>query len=125
MEASLIIPIFLFGFMCILYLLEILAIQMSVRSAMHEVCYEFGTSNLNSQVITDSQMEEKLLDVIDKEVLDNSIIADGSKGFDLSASQVNYSTGVVQLNVNYKVSLPVPYFIGLDLHYEEEALFKR
>lgn len=124
-EASIIIPVFLFGVLCLMYLLEILAIQMSVRSAVHEVGYEFGTANLYNQLITNNQMEEKLIEVIGEERLEGSIIVDGDQGLDLSQSQINYATGVVQLQVGYKVELPIPYFVGLDLNYSESLIFKR
>lgn len=108
-----------------IYLLEILAIQMAVRSGIYEVGYIYATSNLHTEVITNNQMEKTLVEVIGKDRLDASIIVNGSAGFDLSSTQMNYGTGVIQLVVDYKVTLPIPDFTNLGLKYREKVLFKR
>lgn len=111
--------------MCLIYLLEILATQMAVKAGMYEVANVFGANNLFTNIVTNSQMESQLQEVIGEESLDSSIIVNGSNGFDLSGTQINYGTGVVQLVVDYKIELPVPYFKELGLNYTEKVLFKR
>lgn len=124
-EASFIIPIFLFGMLCIIYLLEILAIQMAVKTGMHELGYLYATSNLGTSTISNSQMEDTLIEVVGKEKMDGSIIVDGSNGIDLSSSQMDYGTGVIQLVVKYEIALPIPYFINYGLNFSESLLVKR
>lgn len=124
-EASIVLPLFMFGMLCIVYLLEIMAIQMAIRSGIYEVAYRHSTENLNSSSISDSSMKDQLVEFVGETNLAGSILLDGIEGIDLSKSQVNYATGVVELCVSYQVRLPIPRFMDLGLDYQESVRFKR
>lgn len=124
-ESSYLLPLFIFAMMCLVYLLEMLAIQMAVRSGIHEVAYIYSTKGLENTSINVGDMETDLIKFIGEENLENSIIKNGSDGLDLSETGINYSTGVVELCVEYQVKLPVPGFLNLGMNYEERIKFKR
>lgn len=123
-EISLVLPLFLVAMISILFLLEMMLIQLSVRSGMQEVASTFG-STLLTQEITNRQMESELINSIGEASLDRSILVDGSSGFDISESEIDQKNGAVKLVVSYELQLPFPQFLQLGLPYQETLIFKR
>lgn len=124
-EISMILPIFLYGIISLIYLLEIMAIQMSIRSAMEEVAYQISTENLGTSGVNVGSMKNTLVEIVGVERLEQSIIRDGENGLDLGETQINYSNGVIELKVKYCIKLPLPYFVDYGIYYEESLKFKR
>lgn len=124
-EVSMVLPLFLFGLMCLIFLLEMMAIQMTVRSGMQEVASTFSSTMLDSSGITNSQLEEELIAAIGEVILDRSIIVGGSNGLKLENTEIDHSNGAVKLVVDYELSLPFPGFLDFGMAYQESVIFKR
>lgn len=109
-EASLVVPLFFFGILCMLYLLEIMSVQMSIRSGLHcamdSIIYETSTY----LYMSDNEINEYIVEGIGESYLENSIIIGGSSGLDCTESSVSMLTGIVDLEVSYEVELPIPKF---------------
>lgn len=123
-EASLVLPIFLYGILCIIYLLEILAVQMSVRTGMHEVYQNMAHEMYLVSYISVDDVESQIIESIGSAKLDNSIVVDGSQGLDCAQSSASLTTGILTLQVDYQVGLPVPEFLELGLTFSETLMGK-
>lgn len=124
-EISMVVPLFLMGFLCMILLLEMMAIQLAVRSGMQDVARTYSSSQLSSSYITNEQLESTLVSMLGNEAMDNSIIVGGSDGLDLSKTEIDQINGAVKLVASYKVALPFPRFFDLGMSYEETLIFKR
>lgn len=123
-EAALAVPIFFFALLSIIYLLEIISIQMSVRSGMYETMKNLMCEVGTSVYITSGEIQEEIIQGIGVERLENSLIIDGSMGIDSSESHISLSTGIIELTVSYKVQLPIPQFGEFGLTFAESIMGK-
>lgn len=123
-EASLAIPIFFLALICIIYLMEMLAIQISVRSGMQSALDTIVGETTTLSYVSTSEIENFIIESIGSERLDQSIIVGGSNGLDCSGSSVSFTTGLLTLHVTYEVELPIPQFGLPGLAYEEEMVAK-
>lgn len=109
-EASLAAPIFLLGVLCLVYLLEMIAIQTTIRSALQDVGREMAKEVYLNPIVSTGKMERELVKIIGEDWFDNSIVAGGSKGMDCSKSRISRKTSVLELSVQYKLKIPVLMF---------------
>ncbi len=123
-EAALVLPCYLFGALCLIYLLEIMTIQLNIRAGMEEASKLLSEDVAAVSYVSTSGIEEAILECINEDKLNNSIVVGGSGGLDCSESSVSLTSGIVQLKVGYSVQLPVPTFTHLSLSFEEELMFK-
>ena len=125
-EAAVAIPIFFFAFVCILYVLELLAIQANVRSAMYATMDQLVVEVSRIPYVSTSRIETYLQEAIGEEWLLQSNIVNESEGIDCSESHVSMRTGVIDLKVKYKVQLPIGagYFGALGMQFEESMRAK-
>lgn len=124
-ETALVLPLFLFGMMCFIYLFEIMAIQMTVRSGMQEAATQLAQEVAIYNSVSSKNIKNKVVGAIGEERLDKSIIVDGSQGLDFSESIISQSTGIIEMIGKYTVKLPVPRFMDLGISYQERVTFKR
>ncbi len=123
-EAALVTPLFLYGILCIVFLLEILAVQMSVRTSMHGVYQNLAQEMYLMSYISVNEVEEQIVEGIGATKLDNSIVVNGSQGLDCSNSCASLATGIITLQVDYQVGLPFPAFLNLGLNFSETLMGK-
>ena len=125
-EAAVTIPIFFFAFVCILYVLELLAIQANVRSGMYATMDKLVVDVSRIPYISTASIETYLQEAIGEEWLLQSNIVNGSEGIDCSESHVSIRTGVIDLKAKYKVQLPIGagYFGALGMQFEESMRAK-
>ena len=109
-EAALAVPIFFFASLCLIYLLEVMTVQISVRSGLSYAGKAIMTEAYPVAIVTPGKIEEYMVDAIGNERLDRSIIEGGSGGIDCSNSRMSAKTGIGNLIAEYKIRLPVPMF---------------
>lgn len=124
LEASAAVPIFFFAVLCLLYLMEIMAVQTAVRSGLQYAGKRAAEAAYPAGVITPSQIEADLVQAIGANRLERSIVEGGSGGVDCSASRMSPGTGVAELSAVYQVRVPVPLFGIPPLEYEETMRVK-
>ena len=124
LEAAVVIPIFFFAILCMVYLFEIMTIQVSIRSALQSVGRELAEEAYLSPIIFPGEIKEDLIQILDKDFLDGSIIAGGAEGLDCSHSKSNLRTAVMDLNVRYQIEIPVLMFRLPIRTYEERLRVK-
>ncbi len=109
---------------CVIYLLEILAIQLSVRSAMHETGKEIAKDVIIQPFIGTSTVEKIMVDAIGRERLERSIVVGGANGIDGTHSSISMTTGRIELDIRYSVRLPFPQFSSPEISYREVIICK-
>lgn len=123
-EASMAVPVFFFAVVSLLYLMEIMAVQTSIRSGLQYAGRVCSQEMYVSKTVMPFKVQSDIVKAIGAERMNRSIIEGGSGGVDCSASAVSPLTGIGDLSVKYKVRIPVPVFhIGV-LRFEETIRIK-
>ena len=110
LEAAIVVPIFFFGILCLAYLLEMMALQMTMRNALYSVGREAAQQAYVGTVLTAGELQEQVIHNIGRERLERSIIAGGSTGIDCGKTKCNWNTKVMDLCVQYRVEIPILMF---------------
>lgn len=108
-EAAFAVPIFLFASICLIYLLEIHAIQTTVRMAAHAAAKQTAEQLAVAPELGCVLFRSYLLRAAGSGRLDRSIIRGGSSGIQCGDTKVN-SLGQVEVCVEYSLELPFPDF---------------
>lgn len=109
-EAAMAVPLFLFAMVAILYLLEIMAIQTSVRAGMQYAGKEVAKEASCVTVLLPSEVEKALVSAIGAERLERSVIIGGSDGIECGKSRISSRTGIGNICVEYQIRIPVPFY---------------
>lgn len=120
-EAVLCIPLFLYAAICLIWMLEIRAIQIRVRCALQEAGKELAIELVELPILSSMILEEKVVHIIEEERIARSLI-DGE--IECKKSFVWPTTGIMELKAEYRIKLPVPYFVIPKLEYEEGMRIK-
>lgn len=110
LEAALVVPIFFFAMLSMVCLLEMMSIQTTMRNALHSAGKEIAQQAYNFPVISTYGIEQHVIKNVGIEKLDSNIIANGTEGIDCSKSKSDWSTGVIDLSVCYKLNIPILMF---------------
>ena len=110
LEAAIVIPIFFFAILCLVFLLEMMAIRVSIRNALSSVGKELSQQAYVSAMISTPAVRERIVDHVGREKLDRSMIVKGADGIDCSKSTSNWNTAIMDLSVKYTVEIPVLMF---------------
>ena len=109
-EAAIVIPIFFFAVLCLVFLLEMMAIRVSIQNALTSVGKELGQQAYVSAMISTPAIREKIVDHVGRERLERSMIVNGVEGIDCSNSVSNWNTAIMDLSVKYQIEIPVLMF---------------
>ena len=123
-EAALAVPLFFFAVVCLLYLMEIMAVQTAVRSGLQYAGKTAAQESCVTVMLSPSAVRADVVNAIGAERLERSIVDGGSKGFDCSASRVSPLTGIGELSAKYKIRIPVPVFHIALLSFEDKMQVK-
>ena len=123
-EAALALPVFFFAVIALVYLLEISAIQTSVKAGVHSAAKIAAKEMYLAPVINPVKLQSDIVRAVGSGRLDRSIVVDGSSGLHCYKSYVSSSTGEMQICVEYKVRLPFPQFTGATAQYREKFRMK-
>lgn len=107
-ETAMVLPVFFLGIVCLLYMMEVMAIRTSIRSGMQCAAKQVVEEAFLKPVVTSEELEENIRNAIGTERLDRSIIKGGSMGISCEGSRMSVITGILDIHVRYEVKLPVP-----------------
>lgn len=110
LEAAMAVPIFFFAMLCLVYLLEAMCVQTTVRNAIYSVGKEIAQQAYTSPMISTYGIEQHVIKNIGAEKLEKSIVSGGAKGIDCSHSVSNWNTAVIDLSVQYQLDIPILMF---------------
>lgn len=123
-EAAMAVPVFFFAVVCLFYLIEIMAIQISVRAGLQYAGKELAGRAYPTGIVSNATVSEKVLYAIGPERVERSIIEGGKSGIDCSQSVFSPMTGIWNLSAKYNIRIPVPMFRIGSLSYEETMRVK-
>ena len=118
-EASIVIPLFLFFFMNILFAFDVLRLHGNLMGAMHQTgnkmsfngyAYRKGVKEedlfwgeLGSLALSEGYAKRKIIDILGKEYLDHTCLVAGSQGLNFTKSSIMKEGDRIELIVSYKV----------------------
>lgn len=123
-EASMAVPIFFLAVVSLLYLMEIMAVQTAMRSALQYAGKNAAEEAFLVTMVMPSRLERDIVNSIGAERLDRSIVIGGSSGVRCNGSQISSRTGIGELMVTYQVRLPIPMFGVKPIKYQEKIRVK-
>lgn len=123
-EAAMAVPIFFLAVVSLLYLMEIMAIQTSIRAGLQYAGKKVAEEACILTVIMPSSIEKDIIEAVGAERLDRSIVLGGSKGVRCDGSRLSMQTGIGELAVSYQVRLPIPVFGVPPIKYQEKIRVK-
>ena len=123
-EASIAIPLFLFAVLCLVYMIEVKAIQTKIYFAAETADKVMAQDVVMIPVVNVPKLEKIMIETIGEERLDRSILEGGSRGLDCSRSFFSFLTGEVHVTVRYSVRLPFPEFMGISARCREEIVVR-
>ena len=124
LEAAIVVPLFFFAILALTYLLELMAIQTTVRNALYSVGKEAACQAYTGAVLTSDEMERRIVEHIGKDRLEQSPVSKGANGLDCKETKCNWSSGVMNLSVRYRVEIPVLMFRITPISCEETIRVK-
>lgn len=123
-EASMAVPIFFFAVVSLLYLMEIMAVQTSVRAGLQYAGKICAQETYVSKAVIPFKVKSDVVRAIGPERLNRSIVTGGSSGIDCGGSAVSPVTGIGELSARYKIKIPVPLYHISVLSFEETVRIK-
>jgi len=124
LEAAIVVPIFFFAMLCLAYLLEMMALQTTIRNALYSSGREIAQQTYVSAVVSAQDVEQHIVNNVGTEKLNNSIIVGGANGIDCSASLSDLHTGVMNLSAKYEMKIPILMFQLSSISCEEKLRVK-
>lgn len=109
-EAAMAIPLFLFAAVALLYLLEIMAIQTSIRAGMQYAGKIVAEEASCVTVLLPSEVEKNMISAIGAERLERSVVVGGSGGIACGKSRISPRTGIGAICVEYQIRIPIPFY---------------
>lgn len=110
-EASIAIPMFLFAFLCLVYMMEIQSIKLSILNGAYSGARKASEATAVVPTLNVIQLKKDIVRFVGEDRIERSIIEGGVHGISCWKSFVSSETGEMQITVEYRVRLPVP-FVG-------------
>ena len=123
-EAALAVPLFFFATLALILLLEMMAVQTSVRSGLQEAGKKLAVRAAEIPVVLPSELERDIVNSIGAARLERSIVEGGSAGIDCSHSYISPVTGIGEIEAAYQVRIPIPGFVVAPVSYKEKMRIK-
>lgn len=123
-EAALSIPIFLFAVLCLIYLLEIQAIQISIHSAAQSAAKTAAEDIVTVPILNLFKFKSDIVCFVGADRIERSIIDGGSSGISCVTSWYQSDTGEIHVNVSYKIRLPFPGFMNVKVRKNDKFIVK-
>lgn len=123
-EAAMAVPLFFLAVVCLMYLMEIMAVQTAMRSGLQYAGKKAAEEAYMVRMVIPSRLEQDVVQAIGADRLERSIVVGGSSGVQCDGSRISSRTGIGELVVTYKVRLPIPLFGVPPLTYQEKMRIK-
>lgn len=109
-EAIFCVPLFLYAAICLIWMMEMRAIQLSVRAGLQEVGKAAAAQFYEAPVLVPSKLESDLIHAIGEDRLERSLVEGGREGLHCEKSYALPGSGIMELKVNYRIKIPMPQF---------------
>ncbi len=123
-EASLVIPIFLFAVLCFIYTMEIQVLQTQIRFAVENAAKEEAAQVSVIPVVNTVRLQRNIVEQIGKDRLDHSIIINGAEGIRCNQSYLSIFNDEIHVKAKYSIRLPFPEFTRIEMPLRQEMVVK-
>lgn len=123
-EAAMAVPLFFFAVLALVFLLEMLSVQTSVRSGLQEAGKKLAVQAVEVTAVIPSEVERDIVNSVGAGRLERSIVDGGISGIDCSGSYLSPLTGIGEIEAAYQVRIPVPIFRVAPISYKETMRIK-
>lgn len=123
-EASLVIPIFLFAVLCLIYTMEIQALHTQIRFAVENAAKEEAAQAGVIPIVNASRLKQNIVNQIGRERLDRSILINGAEGIRCNKSYLSVFNDEIHVKAEYCIQLPFPEFTHIKMPLHEEMIIK-
>ena len=123
-EAAMAVPIFFLAVVCLIYLLELMAVGTAVRSGLQYAGKRAAQEAAMAPVIMPSRLEADVVKSIGAGRLERSLVEGGSSGIHCAQSYMSPGTGIGQITARYQIRIPIPMFSVSLIPYEETMRIK-
>ncbi len=115
METALVMPMFLFLLINLISLFEMIYIHSVLDSALHQAgkeisTYAYMTEAYENVLLAEAYVKARVVEIVGKDMLDNSVIVGGTEGIILWRSEVDKDNDVIDLVMTYRVSPRVNFY---------------
>lgn len=110
LEAAFSVSLFFFAAISLVYILEIMAIQTSMKNALYMAAKEYAEESYLYPFVSTDSVEKKIVEQIGENRLNRSMIVGGSSGLDLSETKKHWGAAIVDFTVRYRWEIPFPVF---------------
>ena len=123
-EAAMAVPLFFLAVVSLLYLMESMAIQASVRCGLQAAGKKAAEEASSTAVIMPHRIESDVVNSIGQERLQRSIVTGGRGGIRCDGSRMSSRTGIGELVAVYEIRVPLPIFGIPPIKHEEKLRIK-
>lgn len=107
-ETTLVLPLFMFLLLNIISLFDMIYIHSALDSALNDVGREISVSAnfqslYESTLLTEVYVKERVIQIVGREVIEDSVIVGGTDGIVLWRSSVDQNGNVIDLVMTYRV----------------------
>lgn len=124
LETALIVPFFFLALVCMLYLIEMMTLQASIKEGLRSAGKEAAQQMYSIPAVITSKVEKSVKESAGTERLEHSLINGGASGIDCHGSWYSPTDGIVYLKAAYEVRIPVPVMKVPPIRYEEKIRVK-
>lgn len=120
-EAAVAVPVFLFAVLALIYLLEIMSIEIYIRAGMQYAGKRYAENAYLFAAADQEQMRKDIVESVGAERIQRSCVRGGGRGIDCSDSYVDFLRQILHLKTKYEMEIPIPFF-GLYIIKREETM---
>lgn len=123
-EAVFCVPLFFYAAICLIWMLEMRAVQSAVRCGLQKAGKEAAAEFYELPFLLPSGLESDVVSAIGVDRLERSLVEGGSGGLHCEKSYALPGSGIMELKVYYRIRLPVPAFAIPPIRYSESMRIK-
>ncbi len=120
-EASLVLPVFLFAMFLALSLINLMRFHLNLQEAVHQETRKLAMSSFREWNASSGSVGGKVLARLNGTMLSKAPVKGGAGGIDFSASELN-DREVIEVNAVYEAELPYDFFNIFDRRFCAKCL---
>ena len=120
-EASLVIPIFLFAMFLVLSVINLLRFHLNLQEAVHQETKKLAMTAYESWNCSEGSVRSAVLARLDGTLMDKAFVKGGSSGIDFSGSRL-CNREIVEINAIYEAQLPYDFFHLFDYRFAARCI---
>lgn len=104
-EASLVIPVFLFAMFMVLSVINLMRFHLNLQEAVHQEAKKLALIVFNDRSFTEASVRSDVLKRLDGRLMDKAPLKGGASGIDFSGTSLKDSE-IIEIKASYEAELP-------------------